>query len=69
LDVLGLTGTHQPVVCPDEDNLLGEKISGIKKNTEPLLVGGMDTDLVVNAERNITVFRHQNAEQPKMWQY
>jgi hypothetical protein len=53
LDVLGQTGTHQPLVYRDEDNVLGEKISGMKKNKEPLLIGVMDTGLVVNSEKNV----------------
>jgi hypothetical protein len=56
-DILDLTGTHELLVYSGEDTLLGETISGIKKNTEPLLVTGKDTGLVVNAGqlRNINI--------------
>jgi hypothetical protein len=32
-----LIGTHHPMICADNVNLLGENTNTIEKNTQPLL--------------------------------
>jgi hypothetical protein len=38
-------GTHQPVVCTDDVNLLGENVNITKQNTEALLDACKDVGL------------------------
>jgi hypothetical protein len=47
---LDLNGTHQLLVCADDDNLLCEKINIINKNTEALLDANKEVYLEVNVE-------------------
>jgi hypothetical protein len=62
---LNLNGTHQPLVCADDLNLLEDNINTINKNTETLIDAGKEDGLEVNAEKtNCTLLsHHQNAGQ------
>jgi hypothetical protein len=48
---LKLNGTHQPPVCADDVNLLGDKINTIKKNTEALVDARKEVGLELNTGR------------------
>jgi hypothetical protein len=60
-----LNGTHRLLVYIDDENLLGDNIDTIKKNTENLIGASKEIGLVVNAEksRHMLLSRHQNAGQ------
>jgi hypothetical protein len=44
-----LNGTPQLLAYTDDVNLLGDNIDTIKKNTETLIDGGLETVLEINA--------------------
>ena len=58
-----LNGTHQPLVCADDVDIMGGSVHTIKKNTESLVVDGKDTGLEVNADKTkyMVKSRDQNA--------
>jgi hypothetical protein len=62
---LKLSGTHQLLVYADDENLLGDNIGTIKKNTESLIDASKEVDLEVNTEntKHMLLFHHQNAGQ------
>jgi hypothetical protein len=61
---LELHGTHQLLVC-DDDDLLGDSINTIKENTETLLQASGDIGLEINAEKTkyMIMSRHRNSGQ------
>jgi hypothetical protein len=64
---LKLNGTHKPLVCADDVNLLRDNKNIIKENTETLIYANMEVGLEVKAEKTnnkyILMSRYQNAEQ------
>jgi len=60
---LKLKGTHQHLVCVDDDNILGGSVHTIVKNTEALVVAVKEIGLEVNANKTkyIVMSRNQNA--------
>jgi hypothetical protein len=48
---LKLNGTHQVLVYADDDNLLGDNIDTIKKNTEMFIDASKETGPQVNVEK------------------
>ena len=59
-----LNGTHQLLVCADDDNILGGSVHTIKNNTGTLLVGSKEIGLEMHADKTqyMVISRHQNAE-------
>jgi hypothetical protein len=47
---LKLSGTHQMLVYADGENLLGDNIDTIKKNTQTLIDASKEVGLAVNTE-------------------
>jgi hypothetical protein len=45
-----LNGTHELLVYADDENLLGDNIDTVKKNTGTLIDAGKEVGLEVNAE-------------------
>jgi hypothetical protein len=64
LDGLELNGTHQLLVCADDDNVLGGSVLIVKENTETLLFSSKEIRLEVNAEKTkyVVMSKDQNAE-------
>jgi hypothetical protein len=59
-----LNGTHQLLVSADDVNILGGSIHIIRKNTEALVITGMEVGSEVNAEKKYMVMSEdQNTEQ------
>jgi hypothetical protein len=60
---LKLNGTHKPLVCADDMNLLRHNINITKENTEILIDSSKEVGLEARAEKTIYIlmFRHQNA--------
>jgi hypothetical protein len=48
---LKLSGTHQPLACADDVNLLGDNIDTVSKNTEPLIDASKEVGLEVNIKK------------------
>jgi geranylgeranyl pyrophosphate synthase len=57
---LKLNGTHQLLVCADDDNVLGGSVHTLKKNTE---VANKEAGIDVNTDKAkyMVMFRSQNA--------
>jgi hypothetical protein len=62
---LKLNGTHQPLACADDVNLLGGNIDTIKMNIENVFEARKYVGPEVNAEKTkyMLLSRHQNARQ------
>jgi hypothetical protein len=60
---LKLNGTYQLLVYPDDENLLGDDIETIKKNTQTLIDASKEVGLEVNTGKTkyMLLSRHQNA--------
>jgi predicted acetyltransferase len=60
-----LNGTHQFLLCADDDNLLGGSIHIKKENSETLLESSRDIGLEISAEKTkyIIMSRHHNSGQ------
>jgi hypothetical protein len=58
-----LIGTHQPLVCIDNVNMLGENTNTTRKNTETMLELSREVYLEVNVEetRYMFVSYHQKS--------
>jgi len=61
---LKVNGTHQLLVCADNDSTLGGSVHIIKKNTESLVVVSKETGLEDNSDKStyVVTSRDQNAE-------
>jgi hypothetical protein len=59
---LELNGAHQLLFYADDDNLLGDSINTIEKNSETLVEGSRDVGLEINADKTkyIITSHHQN---------
>jgi hypothetical protein len=62
---LKLNGTHQLLVCADDENLGGDNINSTKKNKEALTNTCKEVGLEVNTEKTkyTLMSRHKNAGQ------
>jgi len=62
---LKLNGTHQPLVCTDDVNILGGSVHTTRENAEALIVASKEIGLEVNADktRYMVMSRDQNAGQ------
>jgi hypothetical protein len=62
---LKLNETRQLLFYADDENLLGNNIDTIKKNTETLVNSNNEVGLEINADNTkyMLVSRHQNARQ------
>jgi hypothetical protein len=62
---LKLNGTHQLLVCADDDDILGGSIHTVRKNKEALVIASKEISLEVNAEKTkyMVMFQDQNARQ------
>jgi hypothetical protein len=62
-----LKGTHQHLVCGDDDNLLVDNKNITKKNTKALLDAGKEVGLEVTQRSRLCMFMsfHQSAGQNK----
>jgi hypothetical protein len=60
---LKLNGSHQPLSYADDDNLVGDNIDTVKKNTEIVIVASKDVGLELNTERTkyVLLSCHHNA--------
>jgi hypothetical protein len=60
---LKLNGTHQFLVCADDENLLRDNINTIEKDTETLIGASKEVGLEVNANKTkyMLMSLHQNA--------
>jgi hypothetical protein len=62
---LKLNGTHGPLICADDVNLLDDNIDTIKKNIQTFIATSKEVGLEVNTEKTkyMLLSGHQNAGQ------